>query len=616
MNQIWFSGIVCFVVLGAESFGQRPLPAQEGRTSSGVSLPEPVVRWDFRSGPKDLIRGLPGNLVGNAKIEDGQLQLDGNGAYFKSAPLPGKLSEKTMVAQVFLDDLSQRAGGVLTVQSLNGVTFDSIVFAEDKPRVWNNGSEHGIRFKGVEGQEESGTPDTPIWLGMVYQKDGSIGLYKNGVLYRSVFNPGTPLQHFPKKKAEVLIGKRHEGGGNPYLKGRIGFAEIYNQALDEGQMKALYQKSRKSEVPPASASEAGVAEDLPRKLLFFLHEPYSEELVRKAERGEAQAQTDLGYAYYFGKGVGPNSELAASWYAKAAAQGNANALNNLGSCYESGQGVGQDKEKAVSLYRRAAEAGFAPAQDNYAVQLCRGTGVEKNVEEAFRWHLQAGRQGWKPAFARIACHYLQGSGVQPNAEKARLWQGLHEATQCKCCMKVNSGQNTVPETTLASSGPLPREVPGPLRIRKRVMPVLLKNPFGAKDVGDIDYDEIKKFGSSVVLTGSSNDENAGRWCGALNPGEPPFSSLEGVWNSRWNSGGSGGGWTQGTAQIRVSGDKVFILYEDKGKYLVEGKIENDQLMGKYMNLNQEKDAGPWVGKIVGNDRIDGQWARGRWDFRR
>jgi len=232
--------LLCFVST-ADLFSQRPLPKDLHRASGGATAPEPMARWEFRKGTTDVINDLPGHLIGNAKIENDRLLLDGNGSYFKSVPLPFVLSEKTMVARVYLGTLDQGGGGLVTVESLNGVTFDSIVFAESKSRVWNNGSEHGIRIRGVEGQEEAGGPSAPIWMAVTYQPDGTIAVYKNGTLYRRPFNPGTPLQHFEKGKTDVLVGKRHEGGGNAYLQGEIDFVEIYDQALSPNQIKQLFE---------------------------------------------------------------------------------------------------------------------------------------------------------------------------------------------------------------------------------------------------------------------------------------------------------------------------------------------------------------------------------------
>jgi hypothetical protein len=402
---------------------QRPLPKDLGGVGTTVGVPEPVIKWDFNQSDHDIMQDLSGQLVGEAKIENGKLCLTREGSYFKSDPLPINLKEKTMVAQVYLTTLDQRGGGLITVESLNGVTFDSIVYGEGRARVWNNGSEHGIRIKGNEGAEETAGPATPILMAVSYSKNGTIALYKNGEPYRRIIDPETPIQHYRKKKTHVLIGKRHEGGGNPYLLGKIEYAELYDEALGDAQIKRLYEKKR-SENVSLKENRSTIQDQLPGKILLIVHEPFSDSLIQRAENGNAQAQMDLGYAYYYGKGVPKSCEQAVLWYEKSAAQNNANAINNLGACYANGEGVRQDIIKAASLYQKAAEAGFALGQDNYALMLCRGTGVSKDVSEAFRWHLKSALQGWYPAFSRVASHLEGGIGITQNQEAAKQWKEL------------------------------------------------------------------------------------------------------------------------------------------------------------------------------------------------
>ena len=158
---------------------QRPLPKELGDQRTTEGLPGPVLQWDFKQRDHEIINDLPGHLVGEAKIENGKLCLPSEGSYYKTDPVPFKLTEKTMIAQVYLDNLEQRGGGLITVESLNGVTFDSIVYGEGKLRTWNNGSESGIRIKGNEGAEETASSEQPIWMAASYSKDGTIFLYKN-----------------------------------------------------------------------------------------------------------------------------------------------------------------------------------------------------------------------------------------------------------------------------------------------------------------------------------------------------------------------------------------------------------------------------------------------------
>jgi hypothetical protein len=65
-------------------------------------------------------------------------------------------------------------------------------------------------------------------------------------------------------------------------------------------------------------------------------------------------------------------------------------------------------------------------------------------------------------------------------------------------------------------------------------------------------------------------------------------------------------------------NRVYILYrEGTAAYLIDARRDGkNRLVGKYLNLQDHRDTYPWVGLIIGNQRIDGAWTGGRWDFRR
>jgi TPR repeat protein len=73
-----------------------------------------------------------------------------------------------------------------------------------------------------------------------------------------------------------------------------------------------------------------------------------------AEKGLAEAQSNLGYKYETGRGVPQNDTEAANWYRRAAEQGLAAAQSNLGAEYETGQGVPQDYVLAYFWFSLAA----------------------------------------------------------------------------------------------------------------------------------------------------------------------------------------------------------------------------------------------------------------------
>ena len=76
-----------------------------------------------------------------------------------------------------------------------------------------------------------------------------------------------------------------------------------------------------------------------------------------AERGNAEAQTNLGVLHNHGQGVARDRVAAAKWYLKAANQGHAQAQTNLGVMYYHGQGVAQDFSEAGELVSQGRPTG-------------------------------------------------------------------------------------------------------------------------------------------------------------------------------------------------------------------------------------------------------------------
>ena len=62
-----------------------------------------------------------------------------------------------------------------------------------------------------------------------------------------------------------------------------------------------------------------------------------EEWKKSAEQGDAEAQYELGMAYYFGQGVEQDDKQAIEWYTKSAEQGNTSAQHELESIKKEGK---------------------------------------------------------------------------------------------------------------------------------------------------------------------------------------------------------------------------------------------------------------------------------------
>ena len=67
------------------------------------------------------------------------------------------------------------------------------------------------------------------------------------------------------------------------------------------------------------------------------------DLSKKANAGDAQAQYELGMAYFDGDGVDPDPVKATQWFEKAAKQGHNESIYQYGTAVFTGDGVKADK---------------------------------------------------------------------------------------------------------------------------------------------------------------------------------------------------------------------------------------------------------------------------------
>jgi uncharacterized protein len=108
------------------------------------------------------------------------------------------------------------------------------------------------------------------------------------------------------------------------------------------------------------------------------------ELKRNAENGDAQAQLELGKAYYKGENVNPDTTLAVQWINKSAEQGNAEAQLQLGLILE---------KQAFKWVKKSAEQDNAEAQFQIGIYFYNGTGVSQNEQKAKYWLEKAAKNG-------------------------------------------------------------------------------------------------------------------------------------------------------------------------------------------------------------------------------
>ena len=118
-----------------------------------------------------------------------------------------------------------------------------------------------------------------------------------------------------------------------------------------------------------------------------------ERLLYAAERGDVNAQFNVGRCYFKGQNVPKNAKKAVLWFSKAAEQGYASAQLALGFLYINGQGVNKNASKGIMWFNKAAKNGNVAAQFNLGKCYENGCGVIKDATYAAIWYRKAAEQG-------------------------------------------------------------------------------------------------------------------------------------------------------------------------------------------------------------------------------
>lgn len=154
-------------------------------------------------------------------------------------------------------------------------------------------------------------------------------------------------------------------------------------------------------------------------------------LEKSAERGDPNAQCDLGVMYTKGHGVRQDYTKAKEFFEKAADKGNETALFNLGCMYDTGTGVTRDYAKAAELYQKAADRGNPFAMGNLGTFYKIGRGVPQNAAKAAELYQQASDRNNAVATCNLASLYEKGNGVpQDNAKAFALYKKAESMGKC------------------------------------------------------------------------------------------------------------------------------------------------------------------------------------------
>jgi TPR repeat protein len=113
-----------------------------------------------------------------------------------------------------------------------------------------------------------------------------------------------------------------------------------------------------------------------------------------AAKGDAVAQTRIGWLHQKGLGVPKNDKEAIKWYRLAAAQGNDSAQSNLGKMYQTGEGVPLDYHEAIKWSRLAADQGNTRGETNLGTMYANGQGVPRDYDQAVKLFRLAAQRDW------------------------------------------------------------------------------------------------------------------------------------------------------------------------------------------------------------------------------
>jgi cell division septation protein DedD len=239
-----------------------------------------------------------------------------------------------------------------------------------------------------------------------------------------------------------------------------------------------------------------------------------------ADKGDADAQFNLGQAYKLGRGVpSPDLRIAQSWYEKAAQQGHAQAQANLGLIlFQNGE-----RQRAIPWIRKAAEAGDPRAQYVLGTALFNGDLIGKDWPRAYALMSLAADAGLPQAGTNLQAMDQYVPVEQRRQGLALKAQLAHAAGSVPSRTAV--GPRTAPQPNSALASTLPAQAPA-RRMPITVMPVPARvlNPVPAARSAPVAVASAGG-GWKVQLGAFSNGGNARNAWSALRARAPGLAGL-------------------------------------------------------------------------------------------
>lgn len=168
------------------------------------------------------------------------------------------------------------------------------------------------------------------------------------------------------------------------------------------------------------------------------------EYQKGADRGDPEAQYQLGLCYFLGKGVNPDIQRAIELFREAAHGENAGAYFMLGECYKAGKGVEKNQTESMKCYEQGAARGHSDAlfaiveaaddgdaeanrwmkeQSSISPEEARRIkeAVKSQKKAKFKRYESSARSGNADAQCIVGVAYLVGRGVDKDPKQAVKW---------------------------------------------------------------------------------------------------------------------------------------------------------------------------------------------------
>lgn len=177
-----------------------------------------------------------------------------------------------------------------------------------------------------------------------------------------------------------------------------------------------------------------------------------------ADRGDADAQFNMGQAYKMGRGVPTDMSAAMEWFRKAADQGHLRAKDNYGLLlFQKG-----DTKDALPYLRESADRGEPRAQYILGTALFNGEYIGKDWAQAYALMTRASQAGLSQATASLAQmdNYIPADQRKKGLALAAELKGKNAATLATATEAANT---PMPKTLARADKPAPPSQPAPAK---------------------------------------------------------------------------------------------------------------------------------------------------------